>query len=216
MSPGDRPHGRAQGQPDEAGSERVGGAGGPHPPDSIVELCAFRVGSEDYVVDIRRVREVVPPLPIRPVPRAPEFVEGVVNLRGEVIPVVDVRRRFGLPAAPPTRKTRLLVAHVAGRVLALVVDAVLEVVRIPRSAIRAAPPPSGSEAPRLFLGVCGGEAPAAAPRAEGPGEPWAESPARGAPTKLRLLLNVKALLQPIGPEEMAAAREAASGGEGVP
>jgi purine-binding chemotaxis protein CheW len=126
-----------------------------------------------------------------------------MNLRGEVIPVVDVRRRFGLPAAPHTRKTKYLVAHVAGRVLALVVDAVLEVVRIPRSAIRPAPPPSGSAAPRLFLGVCGGE-------------PRAEATARGGPAKLRLLLNVKALLQPIGPEEMAAAREAAGGGEGAP
>jgi purine-binding chemotaxis protein CheW len=153
-------------------------------------------------VDIRRIREVIHSLPIRPVPRAPEFVEGVVNLRGEVIPVVDVRRRFGLPASPNTRKTKFLVAHVAGRVLALVVDAVLEVVRIPRSAIRPAPPPSGSEVPRLFLGVCGGE-------------PRAEASARGGPAKLRLLLNVKALLQPIGPEEMAAAREAAGGGEGA-
>jgi purine-binding chemotaxis protein CheW len=153
-------------------------------------------------VDIRRIREVVQPLPIRPVPRTPEFVEGVVNLRGEVIPVVDVRRRFGLPAAPPTRQTKYLVAYVAGRILALVVDAVLEVVRIPRSAIRPSPAPSGSEAPRLFLGVCGGE-----PRDE---------QARGGPGKLRLLLNVKALLQPIGPAEMAAAREAAGGAEGEP
>lgn len=203
MSPDERRDGRAQGQPDEAGPERPGGSGGSSPPDSIVELCAFRVGSEEYVVDIQRIREVVHPLPIRPVPRAPEFVEGVMNLRGEVIPVVDVRRRFGLPAAPHTRKTKYLVAHVAGRVLALVVDAVLEVVRIPRSAIRPAPPPSGSAAPRLFLGVCGGE-------------PRAEATVRGGPAKLRLLLNVKALLQPIGPEEMAAAREAAGGGEGAP
>jgi purine-binding chemotaxis protein CheW len=150
-------------------------------------------------VDIRRIREVVPPLPIRPVPRAPDFIDGVVDLRGEVIPVVDVRRRFGLPTSPQTRTTKYLVAHVAGRVLALVVDAVLEVVRIPRSAIRAVPPSSGNDAPRLFLGAC-----------------WGEAPAGGAPARLRLLLNAKALLQPIGPAELAAAREAAGGKESAP
>jgi len=165
-------------------------------------------------VDIRRIREVVHPMPIRPVPRAPEFVEGVANLRGEVIPVVDVRRRFGLPAEPHTRKTKYLVAHVGGRVLALVVDAVLEVVRIPRSAIRPAPSAAEGGAPRLFLGVCGGDVPEA-PRPAAPGMSRAEPRGRGAPAKLRLLLNVKALLQPIGPEEMAAARQAAGGGEGA-
>ena len=128
--------------------------------------------------------------------------------------MVDVRRRFGLPAEPHTRKTKYLVAHVGGRVLALVVDAVLEVVRIPRSAIRPAPSASEGGAPRLFLGVCGGDAPEA-PGPASPGMSRAEPQARAAPAKLRLLLNVKALLQPIGPEEMAAARQAAGGGEGA-
>lgn len=162
-----------------------------------VELCAFRVGSEEYVVDLKRVREVVNPLPVRPVPRSPEAIEGVVSLRGEVIPVVDVRRRFGLEAAPPTRKTKLLVVLVAGRVLALVVDAVLGVMRIPRSAIRPAPAMPGREGPPLFLGACDGEA-----RLPG-----------GGPA-LRFLLNVKALTGPIAPEAVDAARAlAGQGGE---
>ncbi len=160
--------------------------------DPVVELCAFRVGEEEYVVDLRRVREVVPPLPVRPVPRAPEAVEGVVDLRGEVIPVVDVRRRFGLPAAPPTRRARLLVTRLEGRVLALLVDAVLEVMRIPRSAIRPAPSLPGSGGPRLFLGACGG-------------------PGTG---RLRLLLNVKALTEPIGPGGLEAARALAADEDG--
>lgn len=165
--------------------------------DPVVELCAFRVGDEEYVVDLKRVREVVKPLPVRPVPRAPEAIEGVVELRGEVIPVVDVRRRFGLEAVPASRKARLLVVRIDGRVQALLVDAVLEVMRIPRSTIRPAPSLPGPEGPRLFLGACGGT---------GPGG------ARSGAVKLRLLLNVKALTEPIGPEVLEAARALAADG----
>lgn len=173
-------------------------------PDPVVELCAFRVGDEEYVIDIRRIREIVQPLPVTQVPRAPEWMEGVANLRGEVIPVLDVRRRLGLPPRTPSRTTKFLVVHVAGRVLALVVDGVSEVVRIPRSAI--GPPPAGSGDLRLFLGVCGARA-AAAARAPQPARakvardvvPARDAgPARAsaAPHRLRLLLNVKALLDP--------------------
>jgi purine-binding chemotaxis protein CheW len=154
--------------------------------DPLVELCAFRVGSEEYVIDVRRVREVVSPAEIRPVPRAPEFIEGVADLRGEIVPVVDVRKRLALPAGPRTRKTRFLVVLLGRRAVALLVDAVLEVVRIPRSAIRPAAGLAKPDAPRLFLGVCGG-------------------PGSGG-GRLKLLLNARALLEPHGPEEIAAAR----------
>ncbi|BDG06935.1 chemotaxis protein CheW [Anaeromyxobacter paludicola] len=183
------------------------------PADPVVQLCAFRVGDEEYVLDLMRIREIVQPLPITPVPHAPEYVEGVLNLRGEVIPVVDVRRRFGLPAQPPTRKTKYLIVHVGGRVLALVVDGVSDVLRIPRSAIRAAPELVGSGARRFFLGVCGAEAgaarpvPGAAPAPAAPGRAPTRTLQRSAgPTRMRLLLNVKALLEPSAPAALAAAR----------
>lgn len=153
--------------------------------DPRAQLCTFRIGGEDYALDIMRVREIIHPLPITPVPRAPAFVEGVVRLRGEVIPVIDVRKRLALPASPPTRKSRFLVVNVAGRRIALVVDEVREVLRLPRSEIRAAPPLGPTAGPRFFLGVCGGE--------------------RSGST-LRLLLNVKALLDPSVPGEVEAAR----------
>jgi purine-binding chemotaxis protein CheW len=156
-------------------------AGAPAGADPLVQLCTFRIGGEDYAVDIMRVREIIHPLPITPVPRAPAFVEGVVRLRGEVIPVVDVRKRLGVEACPPTRRTRFLVVNVAGRRLGLVVDEVCEVLRLPRSELRAAPALGPPGAPRFFLGACG------APR-------------------LRLLLNVKALLDPAVPGEADAAR----------
>ncbi len=159
----------------------------------LAQLCTFRVGGEDYAIDIMRVREIIPPLPITPVPRAPAFVEGVIRLRGDVIPVLDVRRRLGLPVGPPTRKTKVLIVNVAGRRLGLVVDEVTEVVRIPRAEIRPAPALVEGRGPRFFLGVCGGEGGAAR---------------RGA-GRLRLLLNVRALLEPATPGEQEAARSEA-------
>jgi purine-binding chemotaxis protein CheW len=171
--------------------------------DAIVELCAFRVGDEEYVLDLRRIREILQPLPIVPVPRAPEYVDGVMNLRGEVIPVVDARKRLGL-APRAGGRSKVLVVNVAGRVLGLVVDGVAEVLRIPRSGI--GPPPAllGEAEPRLFLGVCGaGPSRRRAPEA-------GRARARAAPQRLRLLLNVKALLEPATPAIAAAARQLAA------
>jgi purine-binding chemotaxis protein CheW len=166
----------------------------PPPTDERVQLCTFRIGGEDYAVDIMRVREIIHPLPVTPVPRAPAFVEGVVRLRGEVIPVLDVRKRLGLPAVAPGRKTRHLIVNVARRRIGLVVDEVCEVLRLPRGEIRPAPALVGEDGPRFFLGVCGGEG--------------AQSCRRGGadPARLRLLLNVKALLDPAVPGEADAAR----------
>jgi purine-binding chemotaxis protein CheW len=160
----------------------------------LAQLCTFRVGGEDYAVDIMRLREIITPLPVTPVPRAPSFVEGVIRLRGDVIPVVDVRRRLGLPVTPPTRKSKVLIVHVAGRRLGLLVDEVTEVLRIPRAEIRPAPGLVDGGGTRFFLGVCGGEA-------SGAGR-------RGA-SRLRLLLNVKALLEATTPGEIEAARSEA-------
>ncbi len=165
-----------------------------------VELCTFRVGGEDYAVDIKRVREIVNPLPVTPVPRAPAFIEGVVRLRSEVIPVVDVRKRFRLPPASPTRKTKFIVVRIGGRRVALVVDEVTEVVRLLRPEIRPAPSFADDGTPRFFLGVCGGEeGPAGASVAQAPG-------GRRGSGRLRLLLNVRALLEAERPGEADAAR----------
>lgn len=121
--------------------------------DELVQLTAFRVGLEEYVIDIMRVREIIRPLPITKVRKGPTFVEGVINLRGEVIPVIDLRRRFDLPAEEtPTRK--IVILTVDGRVLGLVVDAVTEVVRVPRNAIRVAPGLFDDHQAPYFLGVC--------------------------------------------------------------
>lgn len=163
------------------------------PGRGLVQLCTFRVGGEHYALDIMRVREIVRPMPITPVPRAPPWVDGVIHLRGEVIPVVEVRSRFGLPASPAGPKTRFLIVRVAGRRIALVVDEVCEVLRLQRGEIRPAPPLVGLDAPRFFVGACGGDASAGGRRGAASG-------------RLRLLLNAKALLEPARPGEAEAAR----------
>lgn len=123
-------------------------------PDSeLVQLTAFRVGQEEYVVDIMRVREIIRPVPITKVRKGPRFVEGVINLRGEVIPIVDLRRRFELPAEDTARR-RIIILTIEGRVLGLIVDAVTEVVRAPRNTIRGAPGIFNPDQAPYFLGVC--------------------------------------------------------------
>jgi purine-binding chemotaxis protein CheW len=171
------------------------------PEDALVELCAFLVGQEEYVLDIRRIREIVQPLPVTAVPRAPAWMEGVIDLRGEVLPLLDVRKRLGLAPRTSSRRAKILVVNVAGRVLGLLVDGVSEVVRIPRSAI--GPPPAlmpAAGGARLFLGVVGSRAAAGQVR---PGRSSRPAPARvgrgrggSAVERLRLLLNVKALIDP--------------------
>ena len=141
----------------------------------IVQLCAFAVGAQEYVLDVMRIRSIVRPLPVTAVAHAPAFVEGMVELRGEVVPVVDLRKRLGAPAVAPGPKARMLVCLVEGREVALLVDQVLEVMRIPRSAIRAAPPLLATTGPRFYLGVC-------------------DAVTRGEP-RLRLLLNLKPLVE---------------------
>jgi purine-binding chemotaxis protein CheW len=119
----------------------------------LVQLTAFKVGAEEYVVDIMRVREIIRPIPVTRVRKGPRFVEGVINLRGEVIPVVDLRRRFELPVEDHAQR-KIVIITIEGRVIGLIVDAVTEVVRVPRSAIRPAPGLLDAHQAPYFLGVC--------------------------------------------------------------
>src|SRR5579859_1448251 len=103
------------------------------------QLVVFQLGAEFYGVDIARVHEIIRLQTITRVPRAPSFVEGVINLRGKVIPVVDLRRRFGLPTAEHSRASRIVVVEIGDQVVGIVVDAVSEVLRVNSASIE---PPS--------------------------------------------------------------------------
>lgn len=102
-------------------------SGARHRSDRTKNLVGFLVGDVRYAVDILRVREVVNPLPIVGLPHAPPVVVGVADHRGEVIPVVDLRRRFGLPANEDPRRTKWIIVQTGDRSAGLVVDAVTDV-----------------------------------------------------------------------------------------
>ncbi len=99
------------------------------------QLVVFDLNDEAYGVDISAVREIIRMQEITRVPRAPEFIEGVINLRGKVIPVVDLRKRFSMPKIERADEHRIVVVDVDGQDIGMVVDAVTEVSRIPSSSI---------------------------------------------------------------------------------
>jgi purine-binding chemotaxis protein CheW len=108
------------------------------------QLVVFQLGSEAYGVRIDVVREIITLHQVTAVPHAPAFVEGVINLRGRVIPVIDLRRRLDLPPTERGRMTRIVVVEAEGGTVGMVVDAVSEVLTVGASAI---------EGPSPYLGV---------------------------------------------------------------
>lgn len=105
----------------------------------IAHLVCFRLGEEEYGVDIGGVQEINRMMPITRVPRAPAFMKGVINLRGQLIPIVDLRQRFGMAAVEPTKATRIVVVEIGHNRVGLIVDGVSEVLKIPIEHIEAAP-----------------------------------------------------------------------------
>jgi purine-binding chemotaxis protein CheW len=106
----------------------------------VLQLVTFRLGNEEYSVDILSVQEIIRHMDLTRVPKAPEFVDGVINLRGKVIPVLDLRKRFGLDADENTNETRIIVVDINDKTVGFKVDAVSEVLRL--SADTVEPPPS--------------------------------------------------------------------------
>jgi purine-binding chemotaxis protein CheW len=119
----------------------------------LIQLASLTVGGEEYAIDIMRIKEIIQPQKITSVPRVPAFIEGVIELRGAILPVVDLRKRFDLPATPPTRASKYIIVGIEGRIVGLIVDAVGEVLRVPASEI-SAPPALQGDAGQYFSGVC--------------------------------------------------------------
>lgn len=108
--------------------------------DELIQLVTFVVGEEEFAVPILAVQEINRMMQITRVPQSPPFVEGVVNLRGKIIPVVDLRKRFGLADKENTGDNRIVVVEVSGRVIGFLVDRVNEVLRIHSKIIEPPPP----------------------------------------------------------------------------
>ncbi len=105
----------------------------------VLQLVTFRLGNEEFSVDILKVQEIIRDMELTRVPRAPDFVEGVINLRGKVIPVIDLRKRFDFEAGEKTSETRIIVIDVNERTVGLRVDGVSEVLRLPADTVEPAP-----------------------------------------------------------------------------
>lgn len=112
---------------------------------SVRKLLSFALAKEEYGLDILAVREIIGVIDITPLPQSPEYVKGVINLRGKIIPVIELRTRFGMPSIPYTEETCIIVVDVPvegeaeSRLMGLVVDTVREVLDIPTSAIEPTP-----------------------------------------------------------------------------
>jgi len=105
----------------------------------LLQLVSFKIGNEEFGIDILKVQEIIRIMAITKVPNSPEFVEGVINLRGRVIPVLDLRVKLGMPSIDHNNSTRIVVVEINQTTVGFIVDAVSEVLRIPKS-ITEAPP----------------------------------------------------------------------------
>jgi purine-binding chemotaxis protein CheW len=130
--------------------------------DDTVQLVTFQVGTEEYGLAISFITEAIRPLKITPLPRMPEFIEGVINLRGVIIPVVDLRKRFALADIhDDKRRMRMLITKGAvpaspgdaRGLLGLVVDSVQEVLHVPKKNIEPAPEAATGELSGFITGM---------------------------------------------------------------
>ncbi len=126
--------------------------------DDVVynQWATFKVDDELYGIDVIRVKEVLRHSEMTPVPGAQNYVLGIINLRGNVVTVIDTRRLFGLPAVPIDDDTRIIVVEYNEQeVIGLVVDSVDEVINLPQNDVERAPSVSSDESTRRFVqGVC--------------------------------------------------------------
>ncbi|HEX9006642.1 MAG TPA: chemotaxis protein CheW [Bacteroidota bacterium] len=104
------------------------------------QLVSFQLDAEEYGVDVLSVREIIRLPAITKTPNAPDYVDGIINLRGTVVPIISLRKRFGLLEKEHDRHSRILVMEVGGRLTGFIVDAVTEVIRLSSGSIQ--PPPS--------------------------------------------------------------------------
>ncbi|WP_094545784.1 chemotaxis protein CheW [Petroclostridium xylanilyticum] len=103
------------------------------------QLVIFKLGDEEYGVNIMQVKEIIRMAAINKVPQVPQFVEGIISLRGEILPIIDLREKFGIPKKEKGRSTRILVINLDSTTIGGIVDEVTEVLRIQNSAIKPSP-----------------------------------------------------------------------------
>jgi len=129
------------------GNSQLGGM------SEILQLVTFRLGNEEYAVDILRVQEINRMKEITRVPNTPAYVEGVINLRGKVIPVVNLRHKFSLDDKDDDTQSRIMIMDIQGITMGLVVDGVSEVLRIPGDIVEPTPPMASNISTEFIKGI---------------------------------------------------------------
>lgn len=121
--------------------------------DPILQWVTFRLDNETYGINVMQVQEVLRVTEIAPVPGSPDYVMGIINLRGNVVTVLDTRRRFGLAPNEMDDSTRIVVIEAEENVVGILVDSVSEVVELRRSAVEASPNVGNDESSKYIEGV---------------------------------------------------------------
>ncbi len=121
--------------------------------DLIFHLVTFQLGREEYGIEISSVQEIIRATDITPVPGAPEHVRGVINLRGKIIPVVDLRTRFSLPQVETTDAQRIVVVELKEKRLGMLVDSVSQVIKVPAGVVEEMPEEAVSVDENFIKGV---------------------------------------------------------------
>ena len=122
--------------------------------DPMLQWVTFRLDGETYGINVMQVQEVLRYTEIAPVPGAPAYVLGIINLRGNVVTVIDTRHRFGLVGAEVSDQTRIVIIEADSHVVGILVDAVAEVVYLRQSEIETAPNVGNDESAKFIQGVC--------------------------------------------------------------
>lgn len=122
--------------------------------DPVLQWVTYQLADETYGINVMQVQEVLRLTEIAPVPGAPHYVLGIINLRGNVVTVIDTRQRFNLPSYTPKEDSRIIIAEVDGKVIGMLVDNVSEVVYLHQSEIDTAPNVYTEDSSRFIQGVC--------------------------------------------------------------
>ncbi len=122
--------------------------------DPILQWVIFRLENESYGINVMQVQEVLRYTEVAPVPGAPPYVLGIINLRGNVVTVIDTRLRFALETAETTDQTRIVIIEAENQVVGILVDAVAEVVYLRQSEIETTPNVGNEESAKFIQGVC--------------------------------------------------------------
>ena len=122
--------------------------------DPILQYVTFQLDHETYGINVMQIQEVLRYTEIAPVPGAPDYVLGIINLRGNVVTVIDTRKRFGLVESEISDNTRIVVIEVDNQVVGILVDSVAEVVYLRQSEMESAPNVGNEESAKFIQGVC--------------------------------------------------------------